>query len=430
MGMATQLQLNRNLLLPAIVMLSVYNFLPFGLIAVGNMDILKGVVLIIFLVTCFRFQGYFRKEISPVSFLLIAIVLSTVHMVLKGKYMDWTIFYCLYYINFFLLLISFKSKQDIDDYIRILIFFGLCSTLVHLCFFLFPQLLDGKLNEIRMGSLNNDTNITRVFIPGMGYIAMLFVYLFVRMLYYQKLSITHAVILFAFFCSTFIFASVRNYALGILVAFAVLIYTRKLSLKKLSILAGIGVSIMLILSLLSTDIYQYVVDRLGIFFRVSELSVSDAINLDVDYDNEETFGTVYFRILEVIFVLQNYFNDFQSILFGNIGTLYDFLGVEQAPAPHVGIAGVYFLFGAIGIGTFLYFLLYYTRFIFQNVKRLKNTRFEFYSILLIIYWISLFFISFFGGIYYTEMISMVTFTLAASITIRNLHTHEAKATEN
>jgi hypothetical protein len=206
--------------------------------------------------------------------------------------------------------------------------------------------------------------------------------------------------------------------LGILVAFAVLLLLKKLSFKKLVYFTGIAVVFFFFLSLISADMYEFIVARFDIFFKLADFQVKDVLALDVDYDNEQTFATVYFRIMEVIYVIQNFSNNIRSLLFGNLGTLYDFLGVEMEIAPHVSIFGVYYLFGLVGVATFLAFFVYYTKMIIANLKKFKNTHLEFLTIGLAIIWFTLFTISFFGGVYYSELALLVTFIIAGSIMLK------------
>ncbi|HVG15596.1 MAG TPA: hypothetical protein VM935_11565, partial [Chitinophagaceae bacterium] len=236
-----ELLFNKRLLAPFVVLLTAFNILPVGLFAFANMDVLKVITLIIFFISLLRFRGYFSKDIKWATFFFLSILLSWVNMVSKGKVMDWTFFYCLNYINLFLLLISFKKIQHIEDYIGLLLLLCVLASIVHFIFYLDPSLLTGELNEIRMGSLFLDASKVRVFIPGMGFIAMLFTYLISKLIYYRKLKVHESILAIVFFISIFIFASVRTYSLGILVAFAVLLLLKKLSFKKLVYFTGIAV---------------------------------------------------------------------------------------------------------------------------------------------------------------------------------------------
>jgi hypothetical protein len=419
-----ELFFNKRLVLPFIVLLTAFNVLPVGLLSMYNMDILKVITLVIFFLSLVRFRGYFTKEVRYATLFFLAILLSALNMISKGKYMDWTFFYCLNYLNLFLLLNAFRKSTDIYDYIQVLI--GLCvfASFVHAIFYTFPALLEGPLNEIRMGSINLDATKVRIFIPGMAFIAMFLNYYIIKFLYYRKLRPLELLCFFLFFTSIFIFASVRTYFLCVFVSIVVLLLLRKLSFKKMSYLLGGTVVGLLLLSLISSDIYEFVIGRFDIFLKLGDFQLMDVIALDVDYDNEQTFGTVYFRIMEAVYVLQNFSGDMRSILFGNIGTLYDFLGVEQEPAPHISIFGIYYLFGLVGLVTFSFFFVYYTKLIIKNLKRFKNTEHEFLSIVLAIFWFSLFVISFFGGIYYSETALIVTFTIAASLTLKKQMTDE------
>jgi hypothetical protein len=415
---------NKRLVLPFIVLLTAFNVLPVGLLSLYNMDILKVISIGIFLLSLVRFRGYFNKEIRYATFFFLSIFLSGLNMISKGKYMDWTFFYCLNYLNLFLLLYSFRKVTDIYDYIKVMI--GLCvfASFVHMIFYLYPAILDGKLHDIRMGSINLDASKVRIFIPGMGFIAMFFNYYIIKFLYYRKLTLQELIFFFLFFTSIFIFASVRTYFLCVFVTILVLLLLRKLSFKKISYLVGGAVVGLFILSFISSDMFDFVLGRFDIFLKLRDFKLMDSIRLDVDYDNEQTFGTVYFRIMEVMYVLQNFSGSVKSVLFGNIGTLYDFLGVEQETAPHISIFGVYYLFGLVGLTTFSFFFVYYTKLIIKNLKRFKRSKYEFLSIVLAIFWFSLFVISFFGGIYYSEMSLMVTFTIAASLTLKKQQADE------
>jgi hypothetical protein len=417
--------INKRLALPFFILLTAFNILPVGLLSIANFDLLKLLSLFIFAISLLQFRGYFKKEVRFSTFFFVAIFLSAVNMASKGKYMDWTLFYCLNYLNLFLLLRCFQKISDINDYIKMLI--GLCvaASFVHLLFYLNPSLLEGKLNEIRMGSINTDASKIRVFIPGMGFIAMFLNYYILKLFYFKRLSPAEAACTLLFFASVFVFASVRTYLLALLVTVIVLLSLRKLSLKKIVKFSGTVLAASLLLSLFSADLYEFIASRFDIFFKLKSFNLSDVVNLDIDYDTEETFGTVYFRIMEVMFVLQNYFNDTRSVLFGNIGTLYDFLGVEQETAPHVSLFGIYYLFGLAGLITFSAFFIYYTRLILSNLKRFRKSEFEFLSIALVIFWFSLFVISFFGGIYYSELILLVTFVIAASLVLKKQITYES-----
>lgn len=413
-----QLLLNKRLVLPFVVLLTAFNILPVGLLSVANMDVLKAATLCILFLALLRFRGYFQKDIRYATFFFLSILLSGMNMVSKGKFMDWTLFYCLNYLNLFLLLISFRKIRDIEDYLGLLLVLCTLATVVHFIFFLNPSLLTGVLTDIRMGSLNMDATKVRVFIPGMGFIAMLFTYLVGKLLYFKKLKRYENVLLLIFFTSFAVFASVRTYLLGVVVAFIVLLVLKKLSFRRVLSVTAIVFVLFIALSFVSSDIYQFILGRFDIFFRVKDFQLIDVVNLDVDYDSEETFATVYFRIMEVIYVLQNFSGSLKEILFGNIGTLYDFLGVEQETAPHVSLFGIYYLFGLVGLGTFLLFFIYYTKLLFVNIRRLRNSQFEFLSISLTIMWFSLFAISFFGGIYYSELTLLVTFIIAASLLLK------------
>lgn len=193
-----QLLLNKRLVLPFVVLLNAFNILPIGLLSVANMDLLKAATLCIFFLALLQFRGYFQKDIRYATFFFLSILVSGMNMVSKGKFMDWTLFYCLNYLNLFLLLVSFKKIQDVKDYIGLLLVLCALATFVHFIFFLNPSLLTGKLTDMRMGSLNMDATKIRVFIPGMGFIAILFTYLFSKLLYFKKLKPFENVLLFVY----------------------------------------------------------------------------------------------------------------------------------------------------------------------------------------------------------------------------------------
>jgi len=232
-------------------------------------------------------------------------------------------------------------------------------------------------------------------------------------------------LLIAFFASIFIFASVRTYLLGVGVAFVMLLLSRKLSFKKIFYFLGIIFVPLFCLSLLSSNLYEFIGERFNIFLQLKNFQLRNVLDLNIDYDNEETFATVYYRIMEVIYVIQNFSNDLRTILFGNLGTLYDFLGVEMEIAPHISIFGLYYLFGMVGLSTFVVFFIYYTKLIIANLKKFKHTNLEFVSISLAIFWFTLFVISFFGGIYYSELSLLVTFIIAASIILKRHSLNES-----
>jgi hypothetical protein len=420
-----QLLLNKRLVSPFIVLLTAFNILPVGLLSIANIDVLKALSLCIFFLALLRFRGYFDKDIRFATFFFLAILLSALNMMSKGKYMDWTFFYCLNYLNLFLLVCSFKKIQDIKDYINILLTLCLLATFVHFIFYVQPSLLTGPLSNMRMGSLSLDASKVRVFIPGMGFIAVLFTYLISKLLYFRQLNVYESVLLIAFFTSIFIFASVRTYFLGVVVAFVTLLFLKKLSVKKVLYFLGIVVAAFFLLSLISSDMYEFITSRFNIFLRLKDFQLREVLDLDVDYDNEQTFATVYFRIMEVIYVIQNFSNGLRPILFGNLGTLYDFLGAELEIAPHVSIFGIYYLFGLVGLSTFLGFFIYYTKMIIANLKKFRRTSLEFLTISLTIFWFTLFVISFFGGIYYSELSLLVTFIIAASIFLKKRPLHES-----
>lgn len=420
-----QIRLNKRLVASFIVLLTAFNILPVGLLSVANLDFLKVVSLCIFFLSLLMFRGYFKPDIRYATFFFLSILLSALNMVSKGKYMDWTFFYCLNYINLFLLLCSFKKIQDIQDYLGILL--GLCflASLVHFIFYLQPSLLNGELNKIRMGSLILDARKIRVFIPAMGFIAIMFTYLISKLLYYKKLKAHEFILLIAYFASIFIFASVRTYLLGLGVAILLLLLSGRLSFTKILYFSGFVFISLFCLSLISSGMYEFIGERFNIFLQLKDFKLRDVLALDIDYDNEQTFATVYYRIMEVIYVIQNYSSGLRTILFGNLGTLYDFLGVEMEIAPHISIFGLYYLFGMVGLVTFLAFFIYYTRMIIKNLKKFKRTNLEFLSIALAIFWFTLFAISFFGGIYYSELTLLVTFIIAASIILKRQPLNES-----
>lgn len=419
-----EIQINKRLLLPFIILLAAFNVLPIGLLSFKNIDLIKIASLVIFFISVLNFKGFFSRDIRYFTFFFIAILFSVVNMFTRGKYMDWTFFYCLNYLNLYLLLLSFRNTSDIKEYINLIIFLCAVAFIVHMLFYLFPFVLEGKLNEIRMGSINLDaintgSNKIRIFIPGMGFIALFLSYYIIKLIYYRRLRVFEYILLGSFFVSIFILASVRTYLLCVFVALVILLLLRKLSIKRISLLLGVFVVLLSLMALVSTNTYDFLVSRFDIFWKLGSFQFKDVINLDVDYDSELTFGTIYFRIMEVIYVLQNFSNDTKSILFGNIGILYDFLGVEQEPAPHVSIFGIYYLFGIVGLTSFIAMLIYYTKMILQNLKKYKGSSLEFLNIVLTIFWFSLFAISFFGGIYYSELILVVTFIIASSIYLKN-----------
>jgi hypothetical protein len=409
-----QLQINSRLILPFIILLTAFNILPFGLLSFKNLDPLKVLSLFIFLFALLSVRNLLSKDTIYVSLFIGTIILSALNMFSRGKYMDWTFFYCLNYFNFFLLLISFQNMNDILDYVKLVFGLSILASFLHLIFYLFPVLLAGKLNEIRMGSINSDASRIRVFIPGMGFIAICFTYLIAKLVYFKRLSFAGYCTLLIFFCSITIFASVRTYLLGIFVVLISFLLLKKLSFKKIIYFSGIAFLAVLIVSLVSADLWQFLGERLNIFTQLGEFKFLDAIQLNIDYDTETTFGTVYFRIMEVIYVLNNYSSGMREILFGNMGTLYDFLGVEQETAPHISLFGIYYLFGAIGLAFFCLMFINFTKLIIRNVRKFADTKFEFFSIVVAVLWFTLFVISFFGGIYYSELILMVTFIMAAA----------------
>lgn len=416
--------LNKRLLIPAIILLGAYNILPIGLLSYKNLDPLKLITILLLFIGLIQTKNLFEKDNKYVSFFICSIFLSVLNMFSRGKYLDWTFFYCLNYLNFFVLLKAFQKSYDINDYLNLLLVLSLLASLLHAIFFMYPDLLTGVLTDIRMGSINYDTTKLRIFIPGMGFIAICFTYLICKIFYYKKLNYWEFALLGLFFLSIFIFSSVRTNLLGLFICILVFLMTGKLSFKSILIFTLTGAAMLSILALISTDLYQFIASRFDIFFKLGDFKLLDVLNLDIDYDNETTWGTIYFRILEVIYVLQNFTGDLKSILLGNIGILYDFLGVEQEPAPHVGIVGIYYLFGLVGLITFLIMFVKFSKILIQNVYKTKNTKFEFLSLSLVVIWFSLFAISLFGGVYYSELILLVTFVMAAAVFIKNKFANE------
>lgn len=66
----------------------------------------------------------------------------------------------------------------------------------------------------------------------------------------------------------------------------------------------------------------------------------------------------------------------------------------------------------------------FSKILIQNVYKTKNTKFEFLSLSLVVIWFSLFAISLFGGVYYSELILLVTFVMAAAVFIKNKFANE------
>lgn len=417
-------RLNKRLLMPAIVLLSAFNILPIGVLSVDNFDPLKVLMLAILLFSLVRFRGYFTTDVRFATLFFLTIFLSAIFMMLRGKYVDWTFFYCLNYLNLFLLLLLFKDVQDLHDYVGVLIFLCIVASLIHFIFFIRPSLLNGVLTDIRMGSLNMDATKVRVFIPGMGFIAVMFSFLVTKLIYFRRLGYIDLIALTLFFCSIFIFASVRTYSLGLIVALSVLLLCGKLKWKNILFLIGAALVLLLIMFLAGGETREYITNRFDIFLKLGNFQLMDVLRLEVDYESEQTFGTIYFRIMEVIYVLNNFFETPVTLLFGNLGTLYDFLGVEGEIAPHVSIFGIMYLFGLVGLLAFSIFIIYYTKLVIRNLRRFRHTPHEFLTIALAVIWFTLMVISFFGGVYYSELVLLVTFVIAGSLFLKNKYVEE------
>lgn len=415
--------LKKRMLVPSIILLNAYNILPFGLLAVKNLDPLKLVTIILLTGSFFIKKKWFDTHTNHVTIFIFTIIISAINMAVKGKYLDWTLFYVFNYLNYFILINSFREDDDVLSYIKVLSVFSIVATFMHGIYFMKPELLNGILSEIRLGSINYDTSKPRIFIPGMGFIAICFTYLITKLMFFRKMTPIEYVFTAAFFLSIFVFSSVRTNLLGIFICFLTMLATGKLSFRSLLSFVGVGISFVAVLAIVSEELYQFIIQRFDIFLKVGDFQLVDLINLEIDYDNETTWGTVYFRILEVVYVFQNFFNDLPSLFFGNIGTLYDFLGVQDEPAPHVGIVGVFYLFGLTGIFTFLAMIVHFSRIVIRNIKLSKNTKWEFMSIALTVIWFTLIAISFFGGVFYSELILLVTYVMAASVYI-NKKQHE------
>ena len=406
----------RRLIAPFFILLAAFNIIPIGLLSYYNLDPFKIVSLFFLFYAFITFKEWRNKNVLFQALFIIAILCSYVNMVImRGKVFDWTSYYCLYYLYFFVIMSSVRETDDIYLYIRFLLIVCFLATLVHIFFYINPWILEGTLTDIRMGSLRTDVDETRIFIPGSGFIAIGFLYLVTKILYRKRINVVDIFLLAFFSFSIFFISSIRTYLLGVVVVVFVLFLVKKISFKAILALLVPAIVLIGILYLFNDSAYNYIVSRFDIFFKLGDFKPVDAFNLNIDYGGELDLGTVYWRIMESAYVLQVFFKDLPSFLFGQIGVLYDFLGVEENAAPHISLVGVYFLFGLVGLITFLTFLVNFTVLIIKNLRLSKKTDLEFLAIVFTVIWFTLFIFSFFGGIYYSELILMITFTSACSV---------------
>ncbi len=407
---------------------------PIGLINIRNFNLFNVLVLCFYLtqipfavrISLKHNNSYFTAS-KVVLFLVITVFLSYLNMIFGlGKITDWTVLYSLNYMLFWILIRDLRSFKDIDKLFHLLGIFSLICILWLTLFYLFPWILEGPFKGIRMGSVRKDVlGATRIFTPRMEYINVFIIYL-MSYLYIGKPK-NRLILLLLLFISLFtiiIFTSVRSYIASLVVLFIILVVLNRRIGTLLKIATGVAV-LGFLFYIIPGPIRQYIVERMEPIFQIRNLNIVSAFKGTIEYGTEKgnIFDTVYWRILEVPYAL-SYIDTKAKILFGTIGQLYDYRGVFDNPAPHISIIGIYYLFGISGILSFSIFIIYFSIKIIKLYNKYKRHPRRYLATFILLAWLGMFMLSFLGGIYYSNSVTIVIGLCALSIIMEHLYKKE------
>jgi len=352
------------------IFFSAMGLVPIGLINYAN---LNPFTVIVFLIYALNLPYVFRTSFSNgvkangasriTLLIVVTLVVSYASMVInRGKYTDWSVLYCLDYFLFWVILREIKSFDDIDQLMRDLSIFVIIAIVWLIFFFINPSVLTSTFSDIRMGSFRGDSaGLNRIFTPGMDYIAYTMVYLLCYLLVGTPKNKTRLVLFFlACLGCVVIITSTRTHLVALIITVVIITLLKFKQLKLLRLLY-IPIVAMVIYFALPSSTQNYIDNRVNPLFNVYNIQLSNALSGSIDYGGADvdSFGTVYWRLMEIPFVT-TLIQEPHEILLGKIGYLYDFMGATEMPMPHTNFLAFYYLFGLLGVITFGIFIIYFT----------------------------------------------------------------------
>jgi len=409
---------------------------PIGLINVHNLNPFNTVVLLILLsqfptaVRTIRAKDpIFSRPSLVVFFVVCTVVLGYVNMVLGlGKFADWTAFYCLNYLLFWVVLREVHTFNDIDRLFRRLAFFTILAAGWLVFFFFRPEVLEGAFTDIRMGSYRGEVGgLSRIFTPGMEYISVALMFVVSYFAFGKPRRPLMLTLLFVLCLLVIvIITSVRTYVAGLLVALLIILVL-KVDWRTIRLLLVGSLVIAVLFLVLPGGVQEYVVERVAGITDLSDVDVETALDQEMGEGttDEGSLGTLYWRILEVPYAL-SLMTTPREIVFGSLGRLYSFIGVEDAAAPHISAAGIFYLFGLVGLMTFSTFIVYFSIRIVRLNRLYKTHPRRYLAVFTLIAWINLFLFSFGGGIYYSTTTAIVAGICGLTVILERLRGETGK----
>ena len=354
------------------------SLVPIGLINYANFNPFNIIILLIYIINlpfAIRLTYSNRHQDTIASkvmmLVLITIIISYISMVInRGKYLDWSVLYCLNFFLFWVIIKEIKTFEDIHKLFWKLLIFTIIAVLWLVYFFINPSILNSTFLDIRMGSFRgDDEGLTRIFTPGMDYIAYAMVFVLCSLFVGIPKNKTKLIILF-FIClgSIVIITSTRTHLVALFITIVIIGIIKFKELKLIRLLT-IPILALALYFVLPSALQNYIDIRISPLFKIYNIQLVDAIFDTVDYGGQDhdSFGTVYWRLMEIPYVI-SLIQQPHEIFFGKIGYLYEFKGLNEAPMPHTNFTAFYYLFGLLGVISFGIFIIYFsTKFIKINI---------------------------------------------------------------
>jgi len=412
---------------------------PVGLIEAGSYNPLNVALLLIYF-SSFILIGPFSRQLkkdegynnSSKIFLVVIVsfALSYFHMVFtQEKFSSWIIFYSLNFILFWIMLNEIKSFQDIEILIKRMFYLIVCAIGLLAYFYFNPNVLDNALFNAGMGSFRGyEDSFPRIFTPGMIFIAFSAIFFICKTFLSNsvlKNKIFDGVFFLICFFSVAIVTSVRTYILGMILGFVVAVLYRINTKKIITILAFLIVATAILIFVNPQKEIAYISNRLLPVTEIKNFDVKAVLNNNFSTENNNNFGTYYWRISEAYTAL-SYLNTPSRVLLGATGQLYNYAIIDQVYAPHIGYIGIYFAFGLVGVTAFLIFIIYFSAKMFRLMRLYKNDPYEYFAVFIFVSWVVILIFALVNSIfYYIDNVILVSLC-ALSVILEKLY-HKKKS---
>lgn len=339
------------------------------------------------------------------------------------KYTSWIILDSLNYLLFFIILTNITSYEQIEKIIK---YWGvLCVVGIIWSFYFFtdPRILDGIFLTAGMGS-NRGTGdgLKRIFTPSMTYVSLMIVY-FLSYFFYSRDNKSRWISYFLFLLAIInvvLITSVRTYMVGIILS-AILFLIMKLDFKKTAEKVTILILILSAAYFLASSTYtNYITERISPVLDYKNFDISGALGENPIQYGQAEFGSLYWRLLEAGYVLTT-FDNTNNLFMGNLGKYYSFMGMELTMAPHISYIGILYLYGIIGVVSFLVFIIYFTIKLIKLKILYKNDKREYLVVFLLAAWLNMLLFAFGGGIFFSTDTAILGGICGMSLVLEKLY---------